>query len=124
MDIIIGGCFQGKLDYAKNKYNLNISDINDLTKEELDLSKKCLYHFERFAYNTTINKLNAIDEIKRIESLIKNKIIIIDDIFEGVVPIDKEIRKYREEAAKLSTYLVKISDTAVRIYLGIEEKLK
>ena len=124
MDIIIGGCFQGKLDYAKNKYNLNISDINDLTKEELDLSKKCLYHFEYFAYNASKNTLDTIEEIKRIESLLKNKIIIIDDIFEGVVPIDKEIRKYREEAAKLSAYLVKKSDTAVRIYLGIEEKLK
>lgn len=111
MILIIGGAYQGKLAYAKETYNLKDEDICDV-KEGLDLQKKCLYHGEY---------LESIDDI--LDDL-KDKIIIFEDIFCGLVPIDKELRLNREKKAIIASALARQADKVIRIYLSIPEVLK
>lgn len=124
MILIIGGAYQGKLKYAKGKYNLKDTNINDLSKEELDLSKKCLYHMEELSFKMVDDNKNVTDEINKIIDKLDDKIIILEDIFSGVVPIEKDLRVKREETAKMACLLAKHAKSVIRVYLGLDQKLK
>ena len=122
MDIIIGGKYQGKLDYAKKKYQLTDDDIFvcDYNNPVIDLNKKAIYRFNYYIYALVKNNLEFDLDL----SLFKDKIIICDEISSGVVPIDKIERIYRDSVGKVMINLVSNCDNLVRIICGIEEKLK
>ena len=44
MVLIIGGAYQGKLEFAKE--TLGITDVYTCNDDEIDFSKDCIYHFE------------------------------------------------------------------------------
>ncbi len=119
MDLIIGGAYQGKLDYAKTEYSLADSDIYTCTNDkDLDLSKRCIYHFEEYllyCYRNGITPLLDFDE---------DKIVIMNDIFCGVVPIDTEIRGWREFCGRSVSALTKKADGVTRIFCGLSQRLK
>lgn len=49
MHLIIGGAYQGKLDYAKNTFGIEEADICICTaNEEPDFTKRCLVHYEEY----------------------------------------------------------------------------
>ena len=48
MVLIIGGAYQGKLDFAKSTFDLSESDIFTCTGGEIDFSKRCIDHIEEF----------------------------------------------------------------------------
>lgn len=48
MVLIIGGAYQGKLDFAKSTFDLSESDVFTCTGGEIDFSKRCIDHIEEF----------------------------------------------------------------------------
>lgn len=119
MDFIIGGAYQGKLEYAKEKYKLNDNDIFTCKDElDIDLTKRCIYHFEKYA-----KALSRVDK-EELPEFRDDAIIIMDDIFCGVVPIDPEIRKFRETAGRLGGQLTKKANTVTRLFCGIAQEIK
>ena len=50
MVLIIGGAYQGKLDYAKSAFYLTDEDIYICTGTEIDFSRRCICAIEEFAY--------------------------------------------------------------------------
>ena len=48
MILIIGGAYQGKLDYAKAAFSLAPEDIFTCTGTEIDFSKPCVNALEEF----------------------------------------------------------------------------
>ena len=124
MILIIGGEYQKKLEYVLSKYHIQLEDVNDLRKEKLDLNKKCLYHFEEYAFKMVDDNEDVLEEINKIKDELEDKIIIITDIFSGVVPVEKSLRLKREEAAKLACFLSNNSKEVIRVYLGLEQRLK
>ena len=50
MILIIGGAYQGKLDYAKAAFSLAPEDIFTCTGTEIDFSKPCVNALEEFCY--------------------------------------------------------------------------
>ena len=117
MILVIGGSFQGKKEYVMKNFQIEEKDICNLEKEELDIKKKCLYHFELLFKNPDFHYENIKDKLK-------DKIIIMDDLFCGVVPIDKQMRMYRERVGLVTQELAKEADHVIRIYLGLEQILK
>lgn len=124
MDLIIGGMYQGKLDYALNKYNLNINDVSNCEKEKIDLSKKIIYKFNIYIYNLLKSGLDPVSIVLDNLDKYKDKIIISDEIASGVVPMDKMDRLYRDKVGIILNKLASVSNSVVRIFCGIEEKLK
>ena len=119
MELIIGGAFQGKLEYARKTYKLNISDVCDCsTDKEPDLSKRCINHFERYILwcqkNGKEPQLNFRDD----------QIIILSDIFCGVVPIEKEARAWRENCGRAGTALAASANSVTRLFCGIPKRIK
>jgi len=119
MVFIIGGAYQGKLDFAKEEFNLKGTDICFCEENgHIDLSKKCIYNFEKYA------KYMSQNNITDLPAFHNDQIIIMNEIFSGVVPIDKEIRKYREDAGRLGTAITRKADKVYRLFLGIAQELK
>lgn len=124
MDLIIGGMYQGKLEYALNKYNLNNNDVSDCEKEKIDLSKKIIYKFNIYIYILLKEGIDPVSMVLDNLDKYKDKIIISDEIASGVVPMDKMDRLYRDKVGIILNKLASNSNSVVRIFCGIEEKLK
>ena len=100
-ELIIGGSYQGKTDWAKREFSLSDEDIFVCESDSMpDFSKKCLAHYENYvAYCLKSNLLPRTDFFDDFpgQKTKSPQIIICDDIFCGVVPIDAFQRKWREE---------------------------
>jgi len=119
MDLITGGFYQGKLDYAKKKYRLSEEEIETCREDaEPDLSKRCLNCYEQYVLYCL---KNGTEDYKKVPDA---EIIIMNDIFCGVVPMDKELRLWREECGRTLVMLAKNAGSAERIFCGLSTKLK
>ena len=86
MILIIGGAYQGKLDFAKNQYGITEEKIYTCTTEEIDFSQQCIYKLEEFTYHHP----DPIGYFKANHEQWKDSILICQDIFCGVVPMGAE----------------------------------
>lgn len=127
MDFIIGGAYQGKLDIAKKKFGISEDEIFECSLDEneyIDFSKRCICHIERFALYCVKNGMEAKDYFEEHKSEWKQSVVICEDIFCGVVPIDSDMRAWREMCGRLCTYLVRESNSITRAFCGLEQTLK
>ena len=125
MDLITGGIYQGKLDYAKSEYALSDDMIFDCTgKAEIDFSRKCINNAEEFVLQCVRDGRSARDYFEDNKELWENSVIIFRDIFCGVVPVEKEMRLWRDESGRLLRYLSGNADSVTRLFCGVPQKLK
>ena len=124
MKLIIGGMYQGKLEYALNKYGLSREDVYECINGEIDYSKRIIYKFNLYIYNLIKDGIDPVKEVINNLERFKDKIIISDEISSGVVPLDKMDRLYRDKVGVILNRLASESDSVVRIFCGLEEKLK
>ena len=119
MELVIGGAYQGKLEYVLDKYKLSGGDVFTCTEEaEIDRSRRVIYHFEQYL-KYCLNKGISPDL-----DFEEDSIIIMDDIFCGVVPIDKDIRAWREFCGRTGSELTRKASTVTRVFCGLPQKLK
>lgn len=120
MILIIGGTYQGKLDYARETYALRDSDILTCTGENIDFGKRCIYGIEEF----TFLHPDPIAYFREHRSEWENSILICQDIFCGVVPMGAENRAWRQKTGRLCRYLAGEADQVIRLFCGLEQRLK
>lgn len=86
MELIFGGAYQGKTQYAAQKYGLTDADIFTCEDLDLDPDARCIRHLERFARACTEAGLDAREEFARRSP--RACVLIADDISCGIVPLD------------------------------------
>ena len=136
--LIVGGAYQGKTAWAKSEFSLSDDEIFVCDKDSFpDFSKRCISHYENYVAYCLKNEIEpktdfsdciASESEGRIGGMGEkspSKIIICDDIFCGVVPVDFFQRKLRE---KTGLALQKIAESKniglTRIFCGIPQRLK
>lgn len=124
MNLIIGGAYQGKLTYAKKAYHLEEADIFTCTGAEIDFSKRCICRIEEFSYACLRAGKNPQAYLEEHRADWENSIFICRDIFCGVVPVEPEIRQWRQETGRLCQYLTREAESVHRIFCGLEQTLK
>ena len=124
MILIIGGAYQGKLEFAKERFALNASDIFTCTGGEIDFSGRCVNALEEFTLACVRNETSAVEYFKANRDAWLDKILICQDITCGVVPLGLEMRRWRDETGKLCQYLAGEADRVSRIFCGLEQRLK
>lgn len=126
MELIFGGAYQGRLEYAKSKYNLRDEDIFFCSedKAEIDLSKPAIYCMEKFLLACIREGRNPADEFKNISDALTDRIVICTDISQGIVPVDKALRLWREETGRAMVKLAKDAQSVTRIFAGLPLTLK
>ena len=120
MILIIGGAYQGKLEFAQNQYGITDTEIYTCGAGEIDFSKRCIYRIEAFAYDHS----DPIGYFKANRKLWENSILICEDIFCGVVPMGAENRAWRQRTARLCQYLAAEATQVSRIFCGLEQRIK
>lgn len=118
MDLIIGGAYQGKLDYARSTFSLCENDICDCRADDCDLSRRCLYHYEAYVRRCLRAGKPATPPER------SDAVIIADDIFCGVVSVDAEERLWREECGRALTAVSLRSESVTRLFCGLPLRLK
>ena len=126
MELIFGGAYQGRLEYAKSKYNLRDEDIFFCSedKAEIDLSKPAIYCMEKFLLACIREGRNPADEFKNISDALTDRIVICTDISQGIAPVDKALRLWREETCRAMVKLAKDAQSVTRIFAGLPLTLK
>ena len=124
MKLIIGGAYQGKRDFAKAAFQLEESDIYTCTGGEMDFSAPCIDKIEEFTLACVRAGEDPVEQFEKYAPLWKDAVLICQDIFCGVVPIDDTLRQWRQETGRLCQYLTRNADRVSRIFCGLEQRLK
>lgn len=119
MELIIGGAYQGKRDYAIAKYDLSPQDIVTCTVDAPpERTQRCIDHLESYV-------LYCIQQgIEPDASFPADAVLIGRDIFSGVVPMDPELRLWREETGRFYAQLTRQADHVTRLFCGLPQVLK
>ena len=120
MILIIGGAYQGRLDFAKETFDLTDSDVYTCDSNVIDYSKRCIYKIEEF----TAHNEDPIGYFEAHREDWRDSILILQDIFCGVVPMGAETRAWRRRTGRLAQYLSKEAQQVSRIFCGLEQRLK
>ncbi len=122
MILIVGGAFQGKTAYAKERF----PHIDFLDGAECDLNSVFgatgIIHFELF-----VKRWIEQTEEDLAEQLYKKNpsvIIVTTEIGYGIVPADRMQRNYRESVGRICTKLAGYATEVYRVRLGIGEQIK
>ena len=125
MILIFGGAYQGKLEYAKEHWNFSDDDVffceENLT---IDLSKKVICGLEKFVYACVCKGVETKDDLAEYDVPLDDKILIADDISQGVVPIEPDRRAWRESVGRTLLWLGKNADEVHRVFCGLGQRLK
>ena len=124
MVLIIGGSYQGKLDFAKTAFTLSEDDIFTCSSSEIDFSKRCINSIEEFSLASIRCGTDPSEYFKAHKDDWKDSILICEDIFCGVVPMGAEMRAWRQATGRLCQYLSHEAAQVSRIFCGLEQRLK
>lgn len=126
MKLVIGGCWQGKTEYASERYHIG--------KEEWMDGKTCeaesLFHAKamRNFHEYIKNRMEEGKDVTGLaEKLIKENsqiILVTDEVGYGIVPLEKKDREWREQCGRICTKLAQDSEEVIRVCCGIGTLLK
>lgn len=116
--LLFGGAFQGKRDFAKNKFNIEDNEIYSFTAEDTAVPKE--YRVYEHAERIVRNVLSAEEVFNLLQDA---EIVIVDDITCGIVPMDATDRKAREETGRLMQMLGK-DRSIYRVFCGEGVQIK
>lgn len=126
MIFIIGGSYQGKREYALEKFGLTEQDVFVCTDEttEIDPDKHIVANIEQFALGCVRRGEEPKEYWEAHLTALKDNILIADDVSCGVVPVDATIRAWREAAGRANNYLAREADQVIRVFCGLGQVIK
>ena len=121
MIFIFGGKFQGKEDFA---LTLGAKENIVGPKEMETIIWEIVGIFEEAA-DSPAEGASVLDALMEKElPKLWDKVLIMEDISQGLVPMDPKERAYREASGRLMTRLAKAADEVYRVFCGIPTRLK
>ena len=150
MILIFGGAYQGKRDFAKEHFGIEtvtecaapgaeLAGAEDTGAEDTgaeghsgaetvlalpDFSGDAVCGLERFARACTEAGLEARDLMEEQKAGWQDKILIITDVSQGIVPMDKTTRAFREMNGRLMLYLASEAEEVWRVFCGIGKRIR
>lgn len=125
MELIIGGAYQGKLEYAKKKYGVSDADVCECDENgNIVFFARCIDSFEKYVLYCVRNGKDAVEELKKHASEWSDSVIICCDIFCGIVPLDATMRQWREACGRACAYLSGEAAGVTRLFCSVAQKLK
>lgn len=124
MNLIIGGAYQGKRAFAKDAFSLEEDQIYSCQGAEIDFSFPCIDRLEEFTLACVRIGIDPIAYFQDHEAQWQASTLICQDIFCGVVPLEAELRQWRNVTGQLCQYLSKNAHRVSRVFCGLEQRLK
>ena len=123
MILVIGGAYQGKLAYVKEKYPEKTVYQCDAENPEMELSADIINSMHLMVLAQIRAGIDTLAYLHKMLPQLKGKIIICDDISCGVVPINAETRHWRETIGRSLALISKNADEVIRVFCGIGSKI-
>ena len=123
MILVFGGAYQGKTDYAMKEFGAGT--VCDLSEGgEPDFTKEIITGIDAFAGRLSAEGDDPAEYFASRRDEWKDKVLVITDISQGVVPIDKKVRAAREANGRLMIYLAGEAEQVHRVFCGIGKRIK
>ncbi len=124
MELIVGGAYQGKEEYARNLFpDISWIDGDSCSEEEI-LHCQGIWNFQRYLER----KMEQGKPVEGLGKLLYEKnpdmIIVTDEIGCGIVPLDPFQRAFREQAGRVCTELAERSLRVHRVICGVGMVIK
>jgi len=116
--LIIGGAYQGKLDFALTLGKYSKNDVSESCFDKPIVNNLHIIIKQMFEKGENVAEV-ILSSIKE-----KDKIIICNEIGCGIVPIDKSEREYRELCGRILCEMARNADIVYRVQCGIATKIK
>ena len=116
----------GKRAYAESLYK-NFDFVYDLELCEPEIINKgfnLVLNLQAGTKNLLSRNINVLEFFEARLEILRNSILIGDEISSGVIPIEKFERQWRDETGRLYQFLAKEADTVDRIFAGLPLRLK
>ena len=120
--LIVGGACQGKREYAKNAFDLNEREILPWNEEREGAS--CIADLHLRVRACLEKGLTQQEVLEKLLPFCQGKIVLCDDIFCGVVPLDALERQWREVTGRLLCRLAQEADSVIRMQCGLPQAIK
>ena len=125
MVLIFGGAYQGKSDFALRTFGLEEKDLFFCTVDNTpDWGAKALCNAEQLFLQLTKNNVDVVRFLSDNIDKLEDKIITVNDVSQGVVPIDSTLRAWRVATGRAMLFLASNSCQVYRVFCGIEERIK
>ncbi len=99
-------------------------DLSGALKKATSPTPLVIDHLERMVYAFIDAGRDPVAYIKEHPEIWEGRIVIIEDVSQGVVPIDTKERAWREANGRVMAYLAGKAETVTRIFCGIPQVLK
>lgn len=128
MYFVIGGAFQGKLEYVLREFSVDLEQVFFAETDEYEKLQssqiKLVKDFHLLVKRWMKDKLDVLEETKHLMEQLSEGYIISDEIGYGIVPMDAFERAYREEVGRMSCIVAKEAEHVIRILAGIGTIIK
>ena len=123
MIFVFGGAYQGKTDYALKAFGREtVCDISEAG--EPDFTKEIVTGIDGFAARLAAAGEEPAAWFEARRKQWEDSVLIVNDISQGVVPVDKELRAAREANGRLMIYLAREAEQVHRVFCGIGKRIK
>ncbi len=127
MILIIGGAYQGKLDFALENFGLNTNDVFNCEEQydKINKDKKIIDNLDKVILRLVYAGKDEDEILKQIDDVTANAMVVIyTDHSQGIVPLKREERAFREISGRIMTRLAAKSSEVYRIFCGLPQQLK
>ena len=125
MLLIIGGAYQGKLEYARSYTGLAPEEFVDGSTCSLEEILTCrgMNHFHEYVRRLLKEGKDVSSLAETILQKNPDIVLVSNEVGYGIVPIDKEERQFRETCGRICCSLAKEAQVH-RVMCGIGKVLK
>ena len=125
MILIIGGRYQGKLDFARRHFGLTDEDICLCSEDEPnpDFGRRCIAYVDRWALGCVRRGADPLEALN-MDALREDAIVISTDISCGVVPMEAQMRAWREACGRMDIALASRAKEVWRLFCGLPQRIK
>jgi adenosyl cobinamide kinase/adenosyl cobinamide phosphate guanylyltransferase len=124
MIFVIGGAYQGKLDYVRERFPGKTVFQCGADDPEPDLSADVINALHLMILAQARAGDDALAWLRERLPELKGKIVICDDVTCGIVPVDDETRLWREICGRCMTLLARNADEVIRVFCGIGSRIR
>ncbi len=126
MIMITGGAFQGKTEYAKQRFGFSDDDIlnGGSCDFEAIFSAKCVTGYHLFIKRLLEKNADAQEFTRWLCREDPDAVVIINEIGAGIIPLEKSERIWREETGRAGCIIAENSREVIRLVCGIPVKIK
>lgn len=129
MRLIVGGAFQGKLEFAWKLLGREEGDrecyaSGDEDSLEAAFERPVVYRFHEYVRRLLAGGQDVGDYLRELEAKNPEAVIVMDEVGYGIVPVDPADRRFREEAGRAGQRLAGNAVAVYRVVCGIGTRIK